>query len=204
MFYTNESEETENTDNLDNDQEEDTSNDESQDNADDGNEADDDQSDDKVEGKTVSLKKHLKLKKELKKAKEGKGESNTEGMTPEELADWRQERKERKAEKFDKAFSEEFNKFTSDYPELKDKKEQIKELSKTEKYKDNTLEEIAVDVFGGFIDRRTSEASSSAGGDNEEGNIDVDFDNITPEQEDKILADPKAKAKYYKYLDSRG
>lgn len=157
---------------------------------------------------TVSLKKHLKVKAELarlKKQAEGDGEE-TETKKAEVDSDASkivlEAAKKIQQRELDEAFSKAFEEdVLSLYPELKDKKSAIKALALTEQYKDTNLGDIAVEVFN--VAKKSSEDTSGAGGEKTE-DLSVDFENMTPEQEAEVMANPEAKKKYYAYLDGKG
>lgn len=147
--------------------------------------------------KTVSLSKYLKLKKELKNKEEG-------GTLSDEDRELLQSVRQDKATKELKtAYDGEFEKLTKMYPQLKDKSAALFQLAQVSGNEDKTLEDIALDTFGGFIQKGSSDddGGSGAGG----GNADisnVDFDNMSADQSAAVMKDPAAKKKYYAHLDT--
>ena len=177
--------------------------DEADDSDDDAGTDDDDDSDDDDDGegedpsnKTVSLKKHLKLKADLKKAKKDGGLSKED---KELLTSVKQERAEKALRT---AYDGEFEKLAKLYPDLADKKESLFKLVQVAGNEEKTLEEVALDTFAGFIQKPASEDGGGSG----EGSLDtsnIDFDNMSQEQHDAVMADPVAKQKYFDYSDSK-
>lgn len=144
---------------------------------------------------TVSLKKHLKLKAKLKEAKE------TSGLSQEDRELLQRVKAKEAQEALQKAYDGEFEKLAEMYPKLADKKDQLFKLVQVAGNEDKSLEEVALDTFSGFIQKVASEDGGGGGGDTDISNI--DFDRMTPEQHAKVMADPKAKAKYYAYADTK-
>lgn len=164
------------------------------------NDDDDNEEDDEEENedkKTVSLKKHLKLKKELKEAKKSGTLSVEDKETLSDL------RKTKATKALRDAYDGEFEKLAESYPELKDKADQLFKLVQVDGNEEKSLEEVALETFGGFIQKTSSEDNESSGGG---GNVDIsniDFDNMTEEQSKAVMADPKAKKAYYAYADTK-
>ena len=140
---------------------------------------------------TVSLSKYMKLKKKLKEA-EGK-ETNSQ-LSPEDISAVKQLNADKQKAEFEQAFDVDFNKVTKLYPEVNDRRDTILALSLTDKYKDSTLEEIVHDTFGSLIQKVTTEDEGGTGGDGVD--VTVDFQNATPEQLEKVMANPEARKKY--------
>jgi hypothetical protein len=145
--------------------------------------------------KTVSLKKHLVLKKKLKDAKSSSSISDEDRELLNEV------REERATKKLKTAYDGEFEKLSKLYPELDDKSSQIFQLARLEDNKDKTLEEIALDTFGGFI-KKQSVVDESSGGGSDNDFSDIDFSKMTEAQNKAVLSNPAAKKKYYSYLDT--
>lgn len=103
-------------------------------------------------------------------------------------------------EQEEKGFENEFSKLTDLYPQLTAKKDIIKQLAYTAKYKKSTLEDIALDTFGDFLGKKTAEKGKSAP-EKEGGSI--DFASMSGEQKDAVLSDPKLSKKYYDWLDKQ-
>ena len=143
---------------------------------------------------TVSLSKYMSLKKKFKELE--KKSSLTEEQQK-ALDEFMQERKNKQIQE---AYNEDFSKLVKLYPELEDKKQAIFELSALPANAEKTLEEIALETYKGFLKKPTVESENKAG--SQDVAKKYDFDNLTPEQEDEIRANPEASEAYGNYLNS--
>lgn len=111
---------------------------------------------------------------------------------------------EKKKVAFDVAFDKLFDKTMTDNPELPKTidKELIKELASTPKYRNTPLAEILTKMYGEKMGKSSSETETRSAPDRIDDT--VDFQKVTAEQRKAIMADPKAKAKYFAYLDTLG
>lgn len=111
---------------------------------------------------------------------------------------------EKQQEVFDKAFDKVFKEAVEANPELPKNldKEAIKTLALTPSYKNTPLAEIIKKLYGGIEVKGKSSAENDmrSGADRQEGN--VDFAKMTPSQRSQVMADPKARQKYFDYLDT--
>lgn len=109
---------------------------------------------------------------------------------------------ERKREAFDKAFEKVFTKALDENPDLPKTidKEVVKTLALTPAYKNTPIAEILLKLYGSVEGKQSSENETRTGADR----IDdvVNFEKITPEQKERVLADPDARKKYFAYLDT--
>ncbi len=107
-------------------------------------------------------------------------------------------------EKFDIAFDKVFDKAIGDNPDLPKNvnKELIKTLVLTPKYKDKKIADILAEIYPESTQGKTSSENEalSAVGDVE---TIKDFSKITPEQKKAIMADDKARATYFSWLDKQ-
>ena len=138
---------------------------------------------------TVSLNKYMKLKKKLK-AKE-KQEAQ---ISEKDLETLKKIREENERKEFEKAFDEEFDKVVKLYPEVADKRDSVLALSITDKFKDNTLEEIVQTTFEGLISKVSTEDETGSAGEGVDEKI--DFANASEEQLGRVMKDPEARKKY--------
>lgn len=107
-------------------------------------------------------------------------------------------------DKFDQDFERVFNKAVSDNPDLPKNinKELIKTLVLTPKYKDKKVAEILAEIY-------PDSASGKPSSENETvasvGSVETisDFSRITPEQKKAVMADDKARAAYFNWLDKQ-
>lgn len=111
---------------------------------------------------------------------------------------------EKKIGEFNKAFDALFEKTLNENPELPKNidKEVIKELSLTSKYRNVPLAKILTSMYNlSEKGKASSEDEIRTAADKIEDI--VSFDKITPEQKKSIMADPKARAKYFSWLDTQ-
>lgn len=142
---------------------------------------------------TVSLAKYMKLKKKYQKDISKEKETDSK-LSDEDVSELKKLREERQQKEFEQAFDNEFNKIAELYPEAKDKRDVVLNLSLTDKFKDNSIEEIIQENFKDIITKPTTEDDTGTGGDGVDEKI--DFQNATPEQLEKVMEDPKARSKY--------
>lgn len=140
---------------------------------------------------TVSLSKYMKLKKKLKEAETKETDSQ---ISAEDIAAIKKLNADNRTKEFEQAFDVDFNKVAKLYPEVTDRRDTVLALSLTDKYKDSTLEDIVQDTFGNLIQKVTTEDEGGTGGSGVDVNI--DFQNATPDQIEKIMANPEARKKY--------
>lgn len=146
---------------------------------------------------TVSLKKHLKLKAKLK-------ESQSKGSISEEDRKLLNEIRQGNAEKaLKEAYSDEFEKLIIKYPDLEGKDKQLFKLVQVTGNEDKSLEEVALETYGDFIAKSSSEDDESGESEDNLDTSKIDFDNMDDAQTAKVLADPKAKKKFYAHCDSK-
>jgi hypothetical protein len=112
---------------------------------------------------------------------------------------------EKKKIAFDVAFDKLFDKTMTNNPELPRTidKELVKELASTPKYRNTSLSEILTKMYGGEVKGKSSSENDTRSAPDRIDDT-VDFQKVTAEQRKAILSDPKAKAKYYAYLDTLG
>lgn len=111
---------------------------------------------------------------------------------------------EKKQLAFDKAFDNLFDKTLNDNPELPKTidKDAIKALALTPKYRNVPLADILLKMYpSGNVGKASSENDMRSAADR----IDdvVNFDKITPDQKKAIMEDPKARSKYFNWLDTQ-
>jgi hypothetical protein len=111
---------------------------------------------------------------------------------------------ERRQVAFDSAFDSLYQKTLNENPELGDSidKDLVKELALTPKYRNVPLVEIVKKLSGvKVIAKASSETETRTAADR----VDevASYDKMTKEQERAVLADPKTRAKFYAYLDSK-
>lgn len=111
---------------------------------------------------------------------------------------------ERNQEKLDKAFDAAFNVSSEEYGDLKIDKDSVKDLYLARKgaNADLTVADVLQTLYGAAAGQSSSE-DDARGGDRGDGET-IDFAKASkdPEAMKKIMADPKAKADYYKYRDA--
>lgn len=110
---------------------------------------------------------------------------------------------EKKQVAFDKAFDNLFEQAVqsnSDLPKTIDK-ELVKELAMTPKYRNVPVADIIVKMYGGMAQGKSSSENEMRTGADRVSDV-VNFDNITDEQRQSVMADPKARAKFFDYLDN--
>lgn len=106
-------------------------------------------------------------------------------------------------EHFNNEFDKVFNKAIQDNPDLPKNidKELVKTLVLTPKYKNIKISEILTSIYGGQISGKSSS-------ENETTTAPVadtisDFSKITNDQKKAIMEDPKARQKYFNWLDTQ-
>jgi len=115
----------------------------------------------------------------------------------------RQESEKRQAA-FDRAFDNLFDKAIQENPDLPKNidKEMIKELATSKKYVNVPVADILVKMYASnSTGRESSETDVRTAGDKVDDI--VSFDNITKDQRAAVMADPKARAKYFNWLDTQ-
>lgn len=115
----------------------------------------------------------------------------------------KQERVEKQAI-FDRAFDNLYNKAILDNPDLPDTidKELVKELALTPKYRNIPLSDILVKMYGNINVSKSSSENDMRSSSDRVSEV-ADFAKITPEQRSSIMEDPKARAKYFNWLDTQ-
>jgi len=110
---------------------------------------------------------------------------------------------ERQREAFDKAFDKVFDKALKDNPDLPKNvdKEAIKALALTPTYKNTPLSEILKTLYPVSDEGKSASENDSRSADDSVSDI-VNFEKITEAQKRLIMADPVARVKYFKYLDT--
>lgn len=111
---------------------------------------------------------------------------------------------EKKQAAFDKAFDNLFEKTLKDNPELPTTidKDAIKALASTPQYRNIPLAEILTKMYSTGTQGRSSSEDDTRSASDKVEDI-VNFDKITPEQRNAVLDDPKARAKYFTWLDGQ-
>jgi hypothetical protein len=115
--------------------------------------------------------------------------------------------KQEKAEKqaiFDRAFDNLFDKAISDNPDLPKTidKELVKELALTPKYRNVPLSDVLIKMYGNVTVSKSSSENDMRTSADRVSEV-ADFAKITPEQRSSIMEDPKARAKYFSWLDTQ-
>lgn len=114
----------------------------------------------------------------------------------------KQEDKDKQVE-FDTAFDALYKKTLDENPDLPKtvNKQIIKDLAITAKYRNTPLVDIITSMYGSPDGKSSSENETRNGSDI----VDevVSFDKITDEQKKAIMADPKARTKYFSWLDEQ-
>lgn len=115
----------------------------------------------------------------------------------------KQEQKEKQIA-FDTAFNNLFEKTLQDNPDLPKTidKELVKELALTPKYINVPLSDILIKMYGSNNTGKASSENEARTGADVVEDV-VDFNKITPEQKNAILADDKARVKYFNWLDTQ-
>lgn len=110
---------------------------------------------------------------------------------------------EQKREAFNKAFNNLFDRTLEENPELPKTidREAVKALASTPQYRNVPLADVLVKLYGVDIKGKASSENDMRTGAERTDDI-VSFDKITPEQKKRIMADPKARQKYFDYLDT--
>lgn len=110
---------------------------------------------------------------------------------------------DRKQADFDKAFTTIFDKALAENPDAKNvDKEVVKALALTPQYNNTPVAELIQKLYGGAVGRATTENDMRASADVVDEIVDID--KITPEQREKIMDNPKARAAYFAALDKAG
>lgn len=115
-----------------------------------------------------------------------------------------QQEQEKKQALFDKAFDNLFDGAIKDNPDLPTNidKDLVKTLALTPKYKNTPVADILVKMYGTApAGKASSENDTRSAADRVEDV--VSFDKITVEQKNAIMADPKARQKYFSWLDTQ-
>jgi hypothetical protein len=115
----------------------------------------------------------------------------------------KQKQKE-EVEAFNKAFDNVYEKALKDNPDLPENvdKELIKTLVLTPKYKNVKIADILITVYGNNSKGKIASENDTVTAAGEIETI-TSFDKITPEQKTAIMADPKARAKFFDWLDTQ-
>lgn len=111
---------------------------------------------------------------------------------------------EKKQAAFDRAFDNLFEQALKENPDLPQTidKELVKELAITPKYRNVPVADIILKMYGsGVVGKPSSENEVRSGADKVESI--VNFDKITEEQRREVMADPKARTKYFSWLDTQ-
>ena len=110
---------------------------------------------------------------------------------------------EKKKAAFNTAFDALFTKTTGEMPGLPKNidKEMIKELSLTPKYRNVPLAKILTTMYGEPVEEGKASSENEARSSADKVEDIVSFDRITPEQKREIMADDKARTKYFAWLD---
>lgn len=112
---------------------------------------------------------------------------------------------ERTKKAFDEAFDKVFDKALKDNPDLPKNidKNVIKALALTPEYKTKPIGEILKTLYTSEdTDGKNSSENEMRNNADRVDDI-VNFDKITPEQRKAVMADPVARAKYFKFLDTQ-
>ncbi len=115
-----------------------------------------------------------------------------------------QQETERKQLAFDKAFDNLYDKTLNENPDLPKTidKGLIKDLAQTPKYRTTPLAEILQKMYPtGNVGKASSENDMRSAADRVDDI--VSFDKITSEQKKEVMADPKARQKYFDWLDKQ-
>lgn len=115
----------------------------------------------------------------------------------------KQEQEKKQAE-FDRAFDNLFDGAIKDNPDLPSNidKDLIKTLALTPKYRNVPIADILIKMYGSTPKGKTSSENETRSAVDTVEDI-VTFDKITPEQKGAIMADPKARQKYFDWLDTQ-
>lgn len=111
---------------------------------------------------------------------------------------------EKKQIAFDQAFDklyEDAKQANPDLPQTMDK-ELIKELAMTPKYRNTPVADILVKMYATTVSGKSSSEDDMRTGAERVEDV-VNFDKITPEQRKAVMADDKARAKYFTWLDNQ-
>lgn len=110
---------------------------------------------------------------------------------------------ERKQVAFDTAFDNLYSKTLQDNPDLPKSidKELIKDLAITPKYRNVPLSKIISKMYGNVENEGSSSSENEMRSSADKVEDIVDFDKITPEQRKLVMADPKARQKFFDALD---
>ena len=114
----------------------------------------------------------------------------------------KQDEKEKQAA-FDKAFDNVFDKALKDNPDLpsdKIDKDIVKNLALTPAYKNVPIADIMVKLYGGMTTGKSTTENDTRTSSDRELDV-VNFDKMTNEQYEAVMADPKTRKKYFDHLD---
>lgn len=111
---------------------------------------------------------------------------------------------EKKEAAFNKAFDNLFEKTLQENPDLPKNidKELIKELALTPKYRNVPLNDILVKMYASEPKGKASSENEIRSAADVVSDV-VDFGSITNEQKKSIMEDPKARSKYFDWLDTQ-
>ena len=111
---------------------------------------------------------------------------------------------EKKQVAFDNAFDKLYTEAVQNNPDLPKTmdKELIKELAMTPKYRNTPVADILVKMYGSTPSGKASSEDDMRTGAERVEDV-VNFDKITPDQRKAIMADDKARTKYFTWLDSQ-
>lgn len=109
---------------------------------------------------------------------------------------------EKKQAAFDTAFNNLFTKALEDNPDLPRNidKELIKELAITPKYRNVPVADILLKMYA--VQGKVSSENEVRGAADKVTDV-VNFDKVTEDQRREIMADPKARTKYFSWLDTQ-
>ena len=107
-------------------------------------------------------------------------------------------------ENFNNAFEKVFNKAIQDNPDLPKNidKELIKTLVMTPKYKNIKISEILTNIYGSTVQGKGSSENETVAASEDVSTV-TSFEKITPDQKKAIMDDPKARQKYFDWLDKQ-
>lgn len=111
---------------------------------------------------------------------------------------------EKKQEAFNKAFDNLFEKTLNDNPEIPKNvdKDAIKALALTPQYRNVPLADILIKMYPSASAGKNSSENEMRSGSDIVDDV-VSFDQITEDQKNAIMKDPKARAKYFSWLDTK-
>ena len=111
---------------------------------------------------------------------------------------------EKKEAAFNRAFDNLFDKTLQDNPDLPKNidKDLVKELALTPKYRNVPLSDILIKMYGSNESGKASSENDMRSSADRISEV-VDFGSITNEQKKAIMEDPKARTKYFSWLDEQ-